>query len=121
MHPFEGLVMMMVDEGGQHRPGAIAELERIAAGTLLADDLPTLSSWELLRAPGQPAPRPPGTTAREPIDVPLLVALLRDDPEVLWPRVRAFAGEVAASPARISDAAGFVPTIPGTTTYLDEL
>jgi hypothetical protein len=121
MHPFAGLVMMMVDHGEQDRATVIAGLEQIAKQALLAEDLPILSSWELLRAPGQPAQRPPGTIARDPIDVPLLVGFLREDPEVLWPRIRAFADAVAQTPARITYAAGFIPTIPGTTTYLDEL
>jgi hypothetical protein len=121
MHPFQGLLMLMVNEGEQDRTAVIAGLEQVAERALLADDLPILSSWELLRPPGQPAQRPPGTIVRDPVDSPLLVGFLRDDPEALWPRIRAFAEALNATPTQISYAAGFIPTLPGTTTYLDEL
>jgi hypothetical protein len=65
---------------------------------MLADDFPILSTWELLRAPGQAVLRPPGTIARDPIDVPLLVGFLRKDPETTWPRVRAFAELLSQTP-----------------------
>jgi hypothetical protein len=123
MHPFEGLVMIMVDEGGAERGAVVADVEKIAGQVLLSDDLPILSSWEMLRAPEQAvAQRPPGTIAREPVDVPLLVGFTRKDPEAIWPQVQAFAEALSqGSRASVSYAAGFIPTVPGTTTHLDEL
>jgi hypothetical protein len=122
-HPFAGLAMIIVDDGGaKGRDAAVAELEQVAAQALLGDDIPILASWELLRRPAESAARPPGTLMKGDVDKLLQLAFLRGDPEELWSRLQTYAEAVSANTSsRVTFAGGFIPTIPGTTTYLDQL
>lgn len=124
-HPFQGLVVLLIDDGassGGDRAEAVANLERIASQTLIGDRAPILSTWELLRRPGQPAHRPPGTVIRGEHDVLVQLLFARADPEELWSDVEQYAACVESETAsKVVFASGFIPTIPGTTTHLEDI
>lgn len=125
-HPFAGLAVLMIDDGcadgAADRDAAIGDLERIAAEELVALDAPIVASWELLREPGQPASRPAATLIRGSHDMVVQLIFLRADPEALWPRITDYAARIEAeTSSKIVFASGFIPTVPGTTTHLEEI
>jgi hypothetical protein len=121
-HPFEGLVAMVVEAPAADRTALVAEIERRAGEGLLAGPAALLSTWALRVAPLSPEERAVTAGAARPAEGLLQLAFLRADPEAAWSEVRAYAAAIEAlAGVRVSFAAGFVPTIPGTTAHLDAL
>ncbi len=121
-HPFGGLVAIMVkaDEGAD---------KKALAGLLRNDLLPdaVTNSSAALVAGFTPIPMPDDTPVDQNLpagmsDRQLLVAFLDDDPRHCDDAFAALAGQVAESGlGTVELVAPFIPTIPGTDTYCDEL
>jgi hypothetical protein len=121
-HPYAGVALLMLDRA----PGVAAELER----WLREEELPRrlrgspaalclgLEPMPLPESAPAHIPRPRSLARRE-----LVVAFLEVDPRACWKELFApFAGALAASGlATLVLAAPFVPTLPGTDRYADEL
>jgi hypothetical protein len=119
-HPFEGLVAFVVDTPNQDVKTAEA-LERAAASTLLPAAA-LLSTWTLLRAASAAGEKPVASGARPPAEGLLQLAFLRADPAERWDSVRRYAAAIEqGSLGEVRLAAGFIPTVPGTTRHLDEI
>jgi hypothetical protein len=126
-HRYAGLVSIHVDrnEGVKH-PAFEEWFESDGAAIVLAAGSPVASvhSWRPIipKIPeGQQAPMNlgsgPGTPART-----MQLLFLEQDPEDAWDLVRRYAEAIDASGlATVTLAAGFIPTIPGTDTYTDQL
>jgi hypothetical protein len=130
-HPYRGLVSVHVDrEGGTSHHEFVDWWVAAAAGALFApaeDGTPSpvdqVQHWRPIIPEGSEADAPmdlgtgPGTRARS-----LQLLFLSDDPRRAWDRVRDYADRIEDSGlATVRLAAPFVPTIPGTDTYTDEL
>lgn len=122
-HPFAGLVLMLCErpEGvvaaARDRWLLESELPALLAGSDAALCL-SLASREL--PPDSPAwaPPEPGSERRS-----LEIFFLERDPREVWQELFASFGErqAAAGMGEVALAAGFVPTIPGTDRYTDEI
>ena len=114
-HPFRGLAAVVVD-----RPGGDAEA--VPAHWDLAPDSSValvLSFKGIPRPPGAPVTQP-GTDGIEQREMQLWFA--DSEPHNWWPAVQAYAEERrAAGDGTVRWASPFVPTIPGTDTYTDQL
>lgn len=108
-HPYRGLVVVW-DQG--------SPMEKVSA--LLSGDSPVdrVVSLRPIDLP-EPLPAMPGVIIGEPVpsDVVVHCCFLDDDPASAWGAIEARISDVMA-PLLV---APFVPTIPGTRTYLDEL
>ena len=122
-HPYRGLVVMMVDRGAgveiealdrwyrrEHLPHALAGSPCAMCLSFqpvpLPDDAPAY------------VPRPAGLERRS-----LHLYFLEEDPSVAWSEGFVDHGEVVrkAGLGRVTYAAPFIPTLPGTDRYTDEL
>jgi hypothetical protein len=111
-HPYRGLGAVVVERRGAaspHRP-------RLADGSPVALVL-TFTGVPL--PPGAPVTQP-GTEGLETRELQLWFA--EDEPDAWWDQARAYAEEVAASGAGVVRwASPFLPTVPGTDRYTDQL
>jgi len=130
-HPYQGLVSVHVDRVGDtsHRDFA-GWFREVAAPLLFADaddgspsPVDQVLHWRPIIPEGEDGKAPmelgtgPGTRARS-----LQLLFLRTDPRECWDRIVEYGAEVDGSGlATVRLAAPFIPTIPGTTTYSDEL
>lgn len=116
-HPYAGLVALVVD-------GA-ADLERLC-DWLQSDQLPGSPAGQCLLFAPLPLPEgAPANTPRieSPPDRALLLYFLDADPQAGWTEWFAPAGAAleGAGLGRVVYAAPFIPTVPGTDRYADEL
>ena len=122
-HPYSGLVLEVVDAApDRDRDALLAWLrDEHVPGRLAGSDAAMCLVFE---------PRPlPGDRMSYVQDVPgierrlTLLWLTETDPRDCWAATFAGAGDAIASAGqgRIELAAPFVPTVPGTNTYVDEL
>ena len=130
-HPYAGLVTVHVDraEGVSH-PDFAAWFTETAAPQLFADQADGSASaidqvihWRPIIPKGEEGNAPmklgsgPGTRQRS-----LQVMYLTGDPRDQWDRIKEYAALVESSGlATVVLAAPFIPTIPGTDTYTDQL
>jgi len=123
-HPFKGLVAVMVDRAPDSSLDA-----RSFSGWLRDEMIPAAvaDSAIALVIATTPIPLPEGAPVFQP-DNPgqdrrtLLLCFLDQDPREAWADVHALADAVAAGGhGSVSYAAPFVPTVPGTDTYTDQL
>ena len=123
-HPFKGLVAVMVDRAPDSSLDA-----RSFSGWLRDEMIPAAvaDSAIALVIATTPIPLPEGAPVFQP-DNPgqdrrtLLLCFLDQDPREAWADVHALADAVTAGGhGTVSYAAPFVPTIPGTDTYTDQL
>ncbi|MCX7621615.1 MAG: hypothetical protein N2037_12330 [Acidimicrobiales bacterium] len=121
-HPFAGLVALMVDR--KHTDDA-----RAFSGWLRDECLPggiTDSPVALIVA-ATPIPLPEGAPVFQPPNPgedrrTLLLCFLDEDPRLRWQSIHALADRIDGSGrGQVVYAAPFIPTIPGTDTYTDEL
>ena len=130
-HPYAGLVSIHVDrEGDTSHRDLVAWFDEVAAPALFADaadgsvsPVDQVQHWRPIIPEGSAgkAPMdlgtPPGTRARS-----MLLAFTTDEPTTCWDRIRDLADRIDESGlATVRLAAPFVPTIPGTDTYTDQL
>jgi hypothetical protein len=125
-HRYRGLVSIHVDRREDVKFAEYDEwFDQVAASTVLAPDSPValVSSWspvipkEADGAPPMKLGSGPGTRARS-----AQLWFCEDDPESFWDLVRDHAAAVEESGlATVRLAAGFIPTVPGTDTYCDQL
>lgn len=130
-HPYAGLVSLHVDRGGDtSHPDWVAWFERDAAPALFADGsdgtpspVDQVQHWRPIIPKGEEGNAPmklgtgPGTRARS-----MQLLFLHDDPRRAWDRVEEHVARIEESGlATVRLAAPFVPTIPGTDTYTDQL
>lgn len=130
-HPYRGLVSVHVDrEGDTSDPDWRAWFDEVAAPGLFADGSDGSASpvdhvlhWRPIIPKGAEGDAPmdlgtgPGTRARS-----LQLMFCTAEPPEVWDRVREYADRVEESGlATVRLAAGFVPTIPGTDAYTDQL
>ena len=117
-HPYEGLVVAWIR--GDDTDSVLAVAAGLRAGRdleLLAEDSPIGQIIDFVQV-NREGGMPPLTG-----ECPELVRLYfcDQDPEHCWNAFATLADDVAAQGARLELAAPFIPTIPGTTHYLDEL
>ncbi len=130
-HPYQGLVSVHVDrEGDTSHPDFAEWFTRVAAPALFADGedgapspVDQVLHWRPIIPKGEDGKAPmelgtgPGTRARS-----MQLLFLRDDPRGCWDRIVDYGQRVEESGlATVRLAAPFIPTIPGTVTYSDEL
>jgi hypothetical protein len=129
-HPYAGLVSVHVDRAEDVAHPAFAEWFAAEAAPALFADLDGSPSpvdqvqhWRPIIPKGSEGDAPmdlgsgPGTRQRS-----MQLMFCTASPEALWDRVHAYADAVEASGlATVRLAAPFIPTIPGTDTYTDEL
>ncbi len=132
-HPYGGLVTVHVDrEGDTTHPELTTWFADVAAPTLFAgaaDGTPSpvdqVLHWRPIIPKGSEGDAPmdlgtgPGTTARS-----MQMLFLRSDPRDgdAWDRIRSYAAQVDASGlATVRLVASWIPTIPGTDIYTDQL
>ncbi len=130
-HPYAGLVSLHMDrEGDTSHPDWVAWFERDAAPALFADGsdgtpspVDQVQHWRPIIPKGEEGNAPmklgtgPGTRARS-----MQLLFLHDDPRRAWDRVEEHVARIEESGlATVRLAAPFVPTIPGTDTYTDQL
>ena len=130
-HPYAGLVSVHLDREGDVDQGAFtAWFDQVAAPPLFAPDADGTPSpveqvvhWRPIIPKGAEGNAPmklgtgPGTRARS-----MQLMFLQDHPTAAWDRVQEYAARVEESGlATVRLAAPFIPTIPGTDTYTDQL
>ena len=129
-HPYAGLVSIHVDREGETSHGELVEwFESSAAPALFADgtDGPSpvdqVQHWRPIIPKGDQGKAPmklgtgPGTRARS-----MLLAFTTVPPDRCWDRIRELTDRIDESGlATVRLAAPFIPTIPGTDTYTDQL
>ena len=129
-HPYAGLVSVHVDREGETSHGdLVGWFESSAAPALFADgpDGPSpvdqVQHWRPIIPKGDQGKAPmklgtgPGTRARS-----MLLAFTSVPPEQCWDRIRELTDRIDESGlATVRLAAPFIPTIPGTDTYTDQL
>jgi hypothetical protein len=130
-HPWAGLATIHVDRAdGVSAKDFAAWFDESAAPTVFApgsDGSPSpveqVVDWRPIIPKGEEGNAPmklgtgPGTPARS-----LQLCFLQDRPEAAWDRIRSYGALVDGSGlATVRLAAAFVPTIPGTNTYADQL
>ena len=129
-HPYTGLVAVHVDRAeGVSQQDLEAWFGEHAAGPLFTDGPEGQSAvdlvlhWRPIIPVGDEGKAPmklgtgPGTRARS-----LQLMFLRAEPAGVWDRITAYAAAVDASGlATVRFVAPFVPTVPGTDTYTDQL
>lgn len=125
-HRFAGLVSIHVDRAPDVKHPAFDDWFRDVGAPLLLDDASPVAivcSWRPIipRAGEGDAPMQlgsgPGTPARS-----MQLCFLDDAPAEHWDRFRAYCDAIDASGlATVTLAAPFIPTIPGTDTYTDQL
>jgi len=130
-HPWAGLATIHVDRAdGVSAKDFAAWFDETAAPVVFApepDGSPSpveqVVDWRPIIPKGEEGNAPmklgtgPGTPARS-----LQLCFLQDHPEAVWDRIRRYAALIDDSGlATVRLAAAFVPTIPGTNTYADQL
>jgi hypothetical protein len=121
-HPFQGLVMILTEATDGDRAGAVKKLEQLAQKTLLAGDVAILASWELTVMPDKAPKLFVANLAPPTANTILQLAFLRTDPEAAWNSVRSYEALIGQEKSlKLGLAAGLIPTVPGTTTHLDEI
>ncbi|HMS11823.1 MAG: hypothetical protein V9E99_07345 [Microthrixaceae bacterium] len=125
-HRFAGLVSVHVDRADGVKHAAFDEwFEDEGRALLLGTDSPIaiVCSWRPIIPRGSDGEAPmqlgsgPGTPQRS-----MQICFLDDAPKPHWDRFRAYAAAVDASGvARVTLAAPFLPTVPGTDRYTDQL
>jgi hypothetical protein len=120
-HPYQGLVMEVVDGDGADREALVSWLKEEHVGPALAD------SPAAMCLVFTPMPLPPNRMAYVQ-DVPggerrvTLLWFLEDDPRRCWARFAGLGDHVgAAHRGRVELVAPFIPTVPGTERYVDQL
>lgn len=120
-HPFGGLVAVMVDRAESTEPRAMSAWLREALPGLMAG-----TPWALTCAL-TPIPLPEGAPVFQPENPGqerrmLLMCFVDDDPSQCWDVFTSLAAAVRdGGLGEVSYAAPFIPTIPGTDTYTDQL
>lgn len=113
-HPYRALGAVIVEKRGD---GAFP---RPTAALADASPVALVLSFTAVPLPDDAPVTQPGTEGLENRELQLWFA--EDEPGAWWDRARAYADEVAASGAGVVRwASPFVPTIPGTDTYTDQL
>jgi hypothetical protein len=130
-HPYQGLVSVHVDRDGDLKHPEFAEwFSSTAAPALFADaadgspsPVDQVLHWRPIIPKGAEGDAPmelgtgPGTRQRS-----MQLLFLNADPRDCWDRITEYAALVDASgPATVRLVAPFIPTIPGTDTYTDQL
>ena len=131
-HPYDGLVSIHVDRDdgcerrrtsppGSRRTPPTSCSRRTPTGT--PSPIDQVIDWRPIIPKGEEGNAPmklgtgPGTKARS-----LQLCLIQDHPTAAWERITAYADLIDSSgPATVRLVAPFVPTIPGTDTYTDQL
>lgn len=121
-HPWAGLVAVTVDR-------AAGDDARSFSAWVADEALPAaIEGTPLAKVVGfTPIPLPEGAPVTQPVNPDhdrrlLLLGFLDEDPATAWPAVGAALDAVAASGrATVSWAAPFLPTVPGTDRYTDQL
>ena len=122
---YQGLGVVVIEpaEGVSHDE-LRTWLEEEAAPTLLGGGVKTISSWATViveRPEGWEAPMSLGTEGGAP-DRVLQMCFLDTDPRQVWDRFHAYAEVIdAGGKGKVSFAAPFFATKPGTDTYVDEI
>lgn len=130
-HPYRGLVSVHVDRADEVRHPEFAEwFGSEAAPALFADadgggpsPVDQVLHWRPIIPKGSEGDAPmelgtgPGTRQRS-----MQLLFCTDEPTAVWDRVQAYADAVDSSGlATVRLAAPFIPTVPGTDTYTDQL
>jgi hypothetical protein len=133
-HPYQGLVLEVIDT-------ETAEQRRLLTDWLMDRHLPSRLRTGGSAAPSAAAPSPAAMcTVFEPLPLPVdrmsyvkpvdgtdtrltLLWFLQQDPRTCWDAFTGLDGEVAGAVpgARVELVAPFLPTLPGTDAYVDEL
>jgi hypothetical protein len=123
-HPYQGLITLFLDAA----PGTTRQElhDRLASGPLrklmAASPIATASAWH-------PIPRE-GVTSSAPMDLGsppggeerlLQMLFCESHPREVWDAVANYLTAVEAAGGKVALAAPFIPTIPGTDTYVDQL
>jgi hypothetical protein len=124
-HPFAGLASIFVDRAdGVSHADLDAWIDGEGYDGLLGDGSPVAiaATWEPVRPKGDTrAPMDLGSGPGGP-ERSMLLAFLTTDPATAWPTIEAWSGALeGAGIGAVRFAGGFLPTIPGTDTYSDEL
>jgi hypothetical protein len=123
-HPYQGLITLFVDAGeGTSRDDLHARLAGGPLRELLAkSSIATAAAWH-------PIPRE-GVTSNAPMDLGsppggeerlLQMLFCEADPRDTWDAVVSYVAAVEGEGGQVTLAAPFIPTIPGTDTYVDQL
>jgi len=129
-HPYRGLVSVHIDRAEDVSHGdLVAWFTESAAESLFADDeggvspVDQVQHWRPIIPKGDEGKAPmklgtgPGTRARS-----MQLLFLTDEPTEAWDRVQDYAARIDASGlGTVRLAAPFIPTIPGTDQYTDQL
>jgi hypothetical protein len=123
-HPYQGLITLFLDAGAGTTRQDLHH--RLASGPLrelmATSPISTASVWH-------PIPRE-GVTSSAPMDLGsppggeerlLQMLFCESDPRGAWDAVVNYVAAVEAEGGQVSLAAPFIPTIPGTDTYVDQL
>ena len=121
-HPWRGLACLTVDrpEGSDARELSAWLADEALPGAIEGTPVAKVAGFTAIPLPDDaPVTQPVNPNMDRRM---LLLAFLDDEPASAWPAVQALADAVASSQrAEVSWAAPFLPTIPGTDTYTDEL
>ena len=129
-HPYRGLISVHVDRSdGTSHPEFLEWFGSVAAPDLFADrdggpsPVDQVLHWRPIIPTGDEGNAPmklgtgPGTRSRS-----MQLMFVQDEPAAAWPLVRDYAARVGESGlATVRLVAPFIPTIPGTDTYTDQL
>jgi hypothetical protein len=121
-HPFAGLAAVMVDREESTEAREFSAWLRDECLPLGIDDSPIA-----LVVAATPIPLPEGAPVFQPANPgeerrTLLLCFLDEDPRVRWQSIHALADRIAVGgQGQVVYAAPFIPTIPGTDTYTDDL
>jgi hypothetical protein len=119
-HPFRGLGAVIVERSGEAGSAGSAAPPRPTAALASESPVALVLSFTAVPLPADAPVSQPGTEGLETRELQLWFA--DDEPGAWWSKARDYADEVAASGAGVVRwASPFVPTIPGTDTYTDQL
>jgi hypothetical protein len=124
-HPYAGLVALFLDREPGVAPGELARWQGAALPELLrGSPIACAARFRPISREGDPNQRAPmdlGSETGGP-ERELQLLFSQTDPRECWDRIRRHADRLQASGlAKVALAAPFLPTIPGTETYLDQL
>jgi len=113
-HPFQGLVVEVLERTDDVTG---AEMKDRLRERLIPEDLSGSPAAAVLAFTPSSLPRGAAVTERNLT----LLWFLQTDPRAAWPQFQAHTALAERAGARLVFAGGFIPTIPGTDAYVDEL